>query len=522
MFRKGRRSSVALALAVVMAACSNSDSPTEPAAPEAPAKPVIVSVTEQNGALIITWNAVSGAEAYNVERQEVASGASFTGIASGVTGTSYTDENVETGKSYNYRVLAVNAGGASSPSDPVPGTVGRKAAVLSGTISGIRTLSADTVYTITGIVIVDEGAELHIPAGTLLHGSVSVQPSALIVRQGGKLFSEGTAEAPVVFTSENPEGSRRRGDWGGVVLNGRSLCNFPAGECVGEGASGPYGGDVLDDNSGRVTYTRIEYAGFEVSFGNELNALTLNGVGSGTEIHHVQVHYGSDDGVELFGGTVDLKYILATGNSDDSFDYSTGWQGRAQFLLVQQDPDDADNGFEVDGNEEDYDAEPFTDPRIYNVTLIGKGLNGEGGTAGESTRGMLQRRGTAGKIYNAVIMGFGSEGIDIDNAETVGRFELHNSYIFGNAKPFSTDEDGIDEEAIVRTADWQNVIGTDPLLTDPFNRDAPDFRPQSGSPLLAGFASPPNDGFFSPVTYIGAIGPDETPWYAGWTTTARN
>src|SRR5690606_34217989 len=97
---------------------------------------------------------------------------------------------------------------------------------------------------------------------------------ALMVRQGGKLYSEGTAENPVVFTSANAPGSRQRGDWGGVVLNGRSICNFPAGECVGEGASGPYGGDVLDDDSGRIVYTRIEFAGYEVSFGNELNALT--------------------------------------------------------------------------------------------------------------------------------------------------------------------------------------------------------------------------------------------------------
>ena len=269
-------------------------------------------------------------------------------------------------------------------------------AVLAGTITDARTLNSDTVYTITGIVVVDDGASLTIPAGTTVLGSTIVQPSALIVRQGGQLFSLGTAEAPVIFTSANEEGSRKRGDWGGVVINGRSQCNFPAGQCVGEGASGPYGGDVLDDNSGTITFTRIEFAGYEVSFGNELNALTLNGVGSGTTIHHVQVHYGSDDGVELFGGTVDLKYILATGISDDSFDYSTGWSGRGQFWIAQQDPDDGDNGFEVDGNEDDYNATPLTDPLIYNVTLVGKGLDGVGGTDGESVDGLRLRRGTGG------------------------------------------------------------------------------------------------------------------------------
>ncbi|WP_419940424.1 hypothetical protein [Candidatus Palauibacter sp.] len=158
---------------------------------------------------------------------------------------------------------------------------------------------------------------------------------------------------------------------GGVVLNGRSNCNFPSDECVGEGNSGPYGGTITDDDSGQLSYVRIEYGGLEVSFGNELNGLTLNGVGSGTQLDHIQSHYGSDDGIELFGGTVDLKYAYVTGASDDSFDYSTGWQGRGQFWAAQQDPHDADNGFEVDGNEENFDAEPFTDPDIYNVTLVG-------------------------------------------------------------------------------------------------------------------------------------------------------
>lgn len=119
-------------------------------------------------------------------------------------------------------------------------------------------------------------------------------------------------------------------------------------------------------------YTRIEFAGFEVSFGNEISALTLNGVGRGTEIHHVQTNVGLDDGIEFFGGTVDLKYALVANASDDSFDYSTGWQGRGQFWIAQQNPEDADNGFEVDGNEDDYNATPLTDPVIYNVTLVGK------------------------------------------------------------------------------------------------------------------------------------------------------
>ena len=314
-------------------------------------------------------------------------------------------------------------------------------AVLSGNISDVRMLSADTAYTINGIVTVEGGGELHIPAGTHLYGSTEIQPSALIVRVGGKLFSEGTEDAPVVFTSANPPEERLKGDWGGVVLNGASLCNFPAGECVGEGSSGEYGGDNRADDSGVVTYTRIEYAGFEVSFGNELNALTMNGVGNGTTIHHVQTHAGSDDGFEWFGGTVNTKYLLATDISDDSFDYSTGFQGMGQFWLAQQDPNDGDNGFEVDGNEDDYNATPYTLPLLANITLIGKGVDGAGGTEGESVDGLRLRRGTGGIIANALIIGFGDDGLDIDNGETAerakaGMFAVTYSIIDGNAAAF--------------------------------------------------------------------------------------
>ncbi len=323
------------------------------------------------------------------------------------------------------------------------GMMASGSAVLSGEIGDVRMLSADTAYTINGVVTVEEGGELHVPAGTHIHGSTEIQPSALIVRVGGKLFSEGTEDAPVVFTSANPPEERQKGDWGGVVLNGASLCNFPAGECVGEGSSGAYGGDNRADDSGVITYTRIEYAGYEISFGNELNALTMNGVGSGTTIHHVQTHAGSDDGFEWFGGTVNTKYLLATDISDDSFDYSTGFQGMGQFWLAQQDPDDGDNGFEVDGNEDDYNATPYTLPLLANITLIGKGVDGAGGTEGESVDGLRLRRGTGGIITNAIVIGFGDDGLDIDNNETLERakagvFAVTFSIIDMNAAAFES------------------------------------------------------------------------------------
>ena len=525
MSSRGRMIPLLAALAVSAAACGddNGTQPTEP-----PGAPTLQSVEQSGTSLVITWAAVTGATAYDVQRQQAVTGATFSTIASDLTTTTYTDDTPVGGTIYNYRVIAKNADGASSPSDPLPGVVDPNIEVLSGSIETDLTLDATQTYIITGVVTVEDGASLTIPAGTLLKGSTQVQPSALMVRTGGQIFSNGTESEPVVFTSDAPVGERQRGDWGGVVINGRSICNFPADECVGEGASGPYGGSQLDDDSGSMTYTRIEFAGYEVSFGNELNALTLNGVGSGTTLEYLQTHYGSDDGFEWFGGTVDLKYAIATGISDDSFDYSTGWQGRGQFWIAQQDPDDADNGFEVDGNEDNFDATPWTDPTIYNVTLVGKGPNGAGGTAGESVDGLRLRRGTGGDIFNAIVIGFGGSGVDVDNAETVGRYSVQNSIIAlnGGDGDIDGDPDGF-QVAVDTTTAWNNMVGTDPMLMDAFNRTVPDFRPGPGSPALASAgngATPPDDGFFDiTAAYIGAVDPDAaTQWFEGWITLAQN
>ena len=484
---------------------------------EPPAAPSAPTVTVDGHEVTLSWT--GGGDTYEVERQ--ISGGEFVEIGHDVAETSYVDEDVPEG-AYSYRVIAVKDGLKSDPSDPTLVTVQGLRRDLTGTISGTRTLTSDSVYVLKGIVTVDDGGELHIPAGTMLIGDVATQPTALIVRTGGKIFSEGTADDPVVFTSGSPEGERRAGDWGGVVINGLSLCNFPADQCIGEGSSGTYGGDDEDDDSGVMTYTRIEFAGFEVSFGNEINALTLNGVGRGTEIHHVQTNVGLDDGIEFFGGTVDLKYALVTNASDDSFDYSTGWQGRGQFWIAQQNPNDADNGFEVDGNEDDYTAEPFTDPVIYNVTLVG---NGPGGTGGEkSDIGLLLRRGAGGVIYNAVVMGFGDQALDVDNSETLRQgLELRNSVFADNRESFSTDDDGIDEEDWFHTSGWGNRVVDDAELADAYDRSAPDFTPAPGSPLLTGAATPPNDGFFTAADFVGAADPSgNDKWWEGWTSFVQN
>lgn len=500
-------------LAVSAVACS--DSSTEP---DPLLAPTGVSVAESNGALVVSWNAVTDADSYTVQRQTLSGGA-FTDLATALTGTSHTDDTALPRTTYLYRVVAVR-GIETAASDPVTGEIGLREAEVSGTISGARTFSADTTYILQGIVTVDDGAVLTIEAGTLILGDVNVQPTALIVRRGGRIVANGTATAPIVFTSSAPAGQRAAGDWGGVVINGYSICNFPADQCVGEGSSGEYGGNIEDDNSGTLRYVRIEYAGYEVSFGNELNGLTLNGVGSGTTIEYVQSHYGLDDGVEWFGGTVNAKYLVVTGANDDSFDYSTGWQGYGQFWIVQQDAaNGADNGFEVDNNEDDYSATPRTDPMIYNVTVIGANDASEGDT------GLLMRRGTAGQVRNVIVVGF-DDGLDIDNDETFAECAsggLIIDYLIYHNNANNLNDDSDDETACTNLAAWANVTEGDPLLGDPYNLTSPDWVPSTGGPADSG-ATPPDNGFFdTSASYIGAVEPGAaSPWYAGWITTARN
>lgn len=415
--------------------------------------------------------------------------------------------------------LTVFAGacGDDEPTGPDGGDAG-ETGVLSGTISGLRTLSADSVYMLRGIVTVDSGAVLNIPAGTVIMGDYDTQPSALYVAVGGRIEANGTAAQPIVFTSSRPVGQRQPGDWAGVMINGRAQCNFTTQPCLSEGIQRPFGGDRNDDDSGTLAYVRIEYAGYEVSFGNEMNGLTLNGVGSGTDIHHIQVHRGLDDGIEWFGGAVDVKYALVTGASDDSFDFSSGWIGRGQFWIVQADPNDADRGFEVDNNEADNDALPRTDWQVYNVTLVGRG---EAGTAGEAPVGITLRRGTAGVIRNAIVIGY-EVGLDIDNASTFARCDagalvLSNSIFFGNGVQNDADAD-VEGDCL----DGATIVNADPRLVAPYDLDAPDFRPAAGSPALSGVAAVPDDDFFDDVDYLGAVAPGESPWYAGWTTTDWN
>ena len=285
-------------------------------------------------------------------------------------------------------------------------------------------------------------------------------------------------------------------------------------------------------------FVRVEYAGIEFSPDNELNGIAFQGVGRGTDVSFVQVHRNKDDGIEFFGGTVDVKYALVTGAADDSFDWTDGWTGRGQFWVAQQYGDDADQGFENDNNGENNDLEPRSNGKIYNFTLVG---DPDFDLGDESDIGMLIREGAAGNYYNGIVIGFKEEAVEIDDASTFnqaqnGALILNNSVFWQNNPNFGTEQDEGAPFTPAHFATQMMCCNTvvDPRLRQPFDTVSPDFRPVPNSPVANGelaVAIPPNNGFFDVALFIGAMGAEkefnfDAPylgnWVQGWTNFEPN
>ncbi|HET7747465.1 MAG TPA: hypothetical protein VFM29_09205, partial [Vicinamibacteria bacterium] len=325
-----------------------------------------------------------------------------------------------------------------SPPVNVPG-IDKPVVVASGSVRQPETWTNANHYLLRGAVFVEEGVTLTIQAGTRVVGEAG-SVGTLIVKRGGRLMAIGTREQPIVFTSDQPVGQRARGDWGGIIINGRAPVNIPGGEGVGEADTGIYGGDDPNDDSGSLRYVRVEFAGTEFSPDNELNGIAFQGVGRGGRYEFIQVHMNKDDGLEWFGGTADIKYAVVTNAADDSFDWTFGWSGRGQFIVVSQRGDDSDNGIEADNNEFGNDFLPRAHPEIYNITLCGDPDRNEGG---ESTRGFLLRRGTAGTIRNFVLQGFKNVGIEVNGNSTLaqataGTLRVSHGVIFNSGSGGNT------------------------------------------------------------------------------------
>jgi len=415
-------------------------------------------------------------------------------------------------------VQAVPVSTDQAPPVNVPG-IDKPVVVVTGRIDGTETWTSDVYYVLRGAVFVPEGATLNIQAGTRVIGEAG-SVGTLIVLRGGRLNAIGTREQPIVFTSDQPVGSRARGDWGGIIINGRAPINIEGGEGVGEADTGVYGGDNPNDDSGTLRYVRVEFAGVEFSPDNELNGIAFQGVGRGGRYEYIQVHMNRDDALEWFGGTADIKYAVASNAADDSFDWTFGWQGRAQFVAVTQRSDDADWGIEADNNEFNNNLLPRANPQIYNMTICGDPDTNEGP---EGFRAVLFRRGTAVTFRNFLVLGSRTLGMQIDGAATLeqvnnGTTQIGSGVIFGPATPLHASV-----QPFVASGRFQNVrTGVDPGVPGCFVHENPNFQPTSVATLAGGQLAPiqpPNDGFFEPVTFIGAVPPAPAEnWMSGWTS----
>jgi hypothetical protein len=422
--------------------------------------------------------------------------------------------------------VAIGSGERVFTQVTVPG-IDKPVQVFSGTITGNVTWTNNYYWVLRGAVFVEENATLNIQAGTTVVGEAG-SVGSLIVKRGGRLNAIGTKEQPIVFTSDQAPGSRARGDWGGIILNGRAPVNLDGGEGEGEADTGVYGGDNPNDNSGSLRYVRVEFAGTEFSPDNELNGIAFQGVGRGGSYEYIQVHMNKDDGLEWFGGTADIKHAVVTNAGDDSFDWTFGWRGRAQFIAISQRGDDADAGIEADNNEFNNENLPRSAPTLYNLTLCGDPDTNEGA---ESVRGALLRRGTAGDLRNFVITGFKNVGLEVNGTSSLreaaqGNLRVTNGVIFRTGANGTTYAPAT-TLALVQNGTFANVrLGQDPGIGNCFNHAAPDWKPISVATLAGGQlapATPPNDGFFEATTYIGAFSPNvDDDWAAGWTRFPQN
>ncbi|MES2618390.1 MAG: hypothetical protein V4613_10950 [Bacteroidota bacterium] len=324
-------------------------------------------------------------------------------------------------------LIAVTASIFTSCKDtpPVEPTPTSEYTELSGALS-TQSLDASKKYLIKGVVTVEDGAVLTIPAGTVLFGD-KASKGTLVVKKGGKINAEGTAIKPIIFTSNQKPGEREQGDWGGLIILGKANVNQnnPAIEGISPAVNfGTFQSSANDnDNSGILKYVRIEYGGIAITPNNETNSLTLGAVGNGTTIDYIQVTYGGDDSYEWFGGTVNCSHLVALASWDDDFDTDFGFSGKVQYAI--RDPFNADqsgsNSFESDNDASGTTTTPKTSGVFSNITVLGPNYDSTKASSstlsGNFQHAMHLRRNTELSIFNSVISGF-PIGLNLDGTLT--------------------------------------------------------------------------------------------------------
>lgn len=393
---------------------------------------------------------------------------------------------------------------------------------VSEAIDGGAAWTCDTIYVLTDIIFVNGGA-LTIEPGTTIQGT---NGSALVISQDATIEANGEADAPIVFTSALPEGSRNRGDWGGLVLLGSATINVEGGTSTAEGFANPpaYGGTDDTHNCGSLQYVRVEWAGFEISAGSELNAITFYACGTDTTVDYVQTHMGADDGIEMFGGTFDAKHIIVTGAADDSIDTDEGYRGRLQHVFIHQDPAVGDNCFEWATQGTDFTATPATGPQIVNATCVGSGAGGD------KSKGVTLKEGTEAFFYSSIFTNITNEAVELTHLATQQACEAGNcafeGVLFGDHGGFNVatdDEVPPEDQASWTPAEFETFIldqmgNMDGVTVDGLDATwgSPNAAPAAGS-VADGAGATPSDAFFDATTYAGAVDPAGDDWtQAGW------
>lgn len=492
--------------------------------------------------------------------------------------------NVRTRASLMLVTAAVSLAACSD--DPTaPAGIQAGIADLTTDITNNRTLYAETTYTIKGFVHVANGATLTIQPGTVVKGDFNTLGSSLFILRGARIVAAGTAAKPIVFTSSQPAGARAPGDWGGLIIVGNGVVNRVTtggievegtGTVTGTASGSNYrvtydGGTLNSDNSGELSYVRVEYAGYAPSLNNELNAFTFAAVGSGTKLSYLQALAGLDDSFEFFGGAVDADHLVSYEAGDDHFDMSEGFVGRLQYVIALQttqltprsgagSPSSDPQGIENDGCSgtgctTGFNTTPHTIPLVANFTLVGTGDVASAGSAGGV--GMMLRRGTGGYYVNGVLARWPRAGISLRDAETYARagstpspdmattdLAVKNVVFLETATMFqaasgTTVQNGFDATAnalSTTTAATTAAFTAFPAaVTTTTGESAFDWTPAAGSAAATGgmatftgklatkAAAASASGFtFGGTAFAGAATPGGAKWWQGWTRYARN
>lgn len=427
--------------------------------------------------------------------------------------------------------------------------------IVAGT-TGTTTWTKDKVYLLQGYVRVDNGETLTIEAGTVVLADTGAleNASALIIERNGTILAEGTASEPIIFTSllddtNNPDDlldKQTIGLWGGIIICGDATTNTANnGSAQVEGIPstlpatvGTYGGTTDDDNSGIMKYVSIRHTGIALASNNEIQGLTLAGVGNGTVLEHIESYASADDGIEIFGGTVNMKWVSIAFAEDDCLDYDQGWTGKIQHLFIIQAAGFGDRIGEWDGADTPEEGSPFAIPTIYNATFIGSL------PAGTDKRLITFRANGGGKVYNSIFMEQ-NRGIDIQiksdslvsessyDRFVAGDLDMTNN-IFWNIGGNTTSslykidpiaKGWVDSATVVSAAitDIENYFSAnndniDPIINGLSYTDDNGLDPRFGAWEVVDNRKISTDPFFTPTAYKGAFSQAaDGLWVKGWT-----